>query len=259
MSYPFNLETKTITGKFADLYKDKNTGEVKRRPKEGFVYITPYYSEVKVLDADTMIDLYDLERQKVKMVDGQFSAEILVTNQPNISPSGDADGQGWTYKFEMSWMQDYVANIPIDSDLPDVIDINDWFVFPERPGLIVTKGDPGEDGQDGADGEDGRGIVKITANGAIATIEYTDETTSTIPLPGAGGSGSYQYIHNQSSAEKDWVVEHGLGKYITSCFVIYGTELNNPNTDQVFANWSNIDLNTIIIHHGAACSGQAVL
>ena len=255
MSYPYNLETKTITGRFADLYQDRGEGEVKTRPREGYVYITPYYDKIKVLDIDTVVDLYELQRQRVKMKNGEFTAEVLVTNQSNISPGADANGHGWTYKFEMSWMDGYEANIPIDADSSEVLDINDYFESPERPGLIVTKGDAGEDGQDGADG---RGITVITANGPVATIQYTDGTSSTIPLP-AGGSGGYQYVHNQIAAEKDWVIEHGLNKYITGCFVMYGTNLNDTGADQVLANWSHVDENTIIVHHGAACSGRAVI
>lgn len=252
MSYPYNLQTKTITGNFAYTFFDKTTGEYRAIPREGFVYVTPVHSEIKVLNPSVMVDLYELQRQKVQMNNGTFSVEVLVTDQPGISPAG-----GWSYKFEMSWMDGYEANIPITSDLSEVIDINDYFDIPETPGIIVTKGDPGEDGQDG---EDGRSIVSVTSNGPIATIEYSDGTTSTFRLPDSEGGGSYQWIHEQSASQSDWVVEHNLNKYITGCYVIYGTaNLGDPNVDQVLANWSNLDLNTIVIHHGNPCSGKAVL
>ena len=242
MSYPFNLVTRQVTGKYADFYESP-TGDIDVRPKEGFVYITPYYKEIKILESGVVVDLYELENQKIKVgPDGRFHAELLVTNQAGISPSGDESGNGWTYKFTSSW-NDYEANIPIDAGTTE-LDINDWFAFPERPGIIVTKGDKGDDG---------RGIVNVTANGVTATVHYTDNTTSQFTLPG-GSEGSYQYIHEQNTAEADWVINHNLGRYITSCFVTYGS-----SDEQVFATWTNTSLNTIVVHHGAACSGKAVI
>lgn len=248
MSYPYNLQTKIVTGRFDDLYEDVH-GQVQTRPREGYVYVTPYYDKIKVLDVNVVVDLYELQRQRVKMVDGLFTVELLVTDQPNISPGPSATG-GWTYKFEFSWEDNYEINLPITTDLPSVIDINDWFSSPEHPGVLITKGDPGEDGLDG------RGIVSITANGNIATVHYTDGSTSTFGLPGGSGGGVYNYEHVQSNPVADWTIHHNMNRNITSTYVLVGTGIG---AEQVQVPYSIIDLNTIVIHHGSACSGKAIL
>lgn len=240
MSYPYNLNTRFITGRFDDAYEDSQ-GQVKVRPREGYVYVTPFHDKIKILDESVVVDLYELQRQRVPMVDGRFTVELPLTDQANMSPSG-----GWTYRFEFSW-DDAVINLPITSDLPDVIDINNYFHMPEHPGVIIEQGLPGADG---------RGITSITAEGHLATVHYTDGTTSHFGLPEGVGGGVSSWEYEQKTPAKEWVINHNLNRNITACYVLSGTGVG---AEQILVPHTITDRNTIVIHHGSSRTGKAIL
>lgn len=170
MSYPLGIESKIITGQYADLYYDRTDGQYKSRPTTGFVYVYPAVTEIRV--GDTVVDLNEVNPQRIAIDEfGQFEFEAIVTDQDGIVPNN-----GWTYRFVPSWNEKTV-NIPILETSPSTIDITDYFDAEFIPGVIITKGDPG------------RGIDHITSAGNIATVHFDDGTTDTFELPIGDGSG----------------------------------------------------------------------
>lgn len=242
MAHPYDLEFKQITGKFSDLVLDPITGEYKTRPTEGFVYITPAIKDFYVTSVGRRINLDELLPNRVKMNSlGEFTVLLPVVDQPGITPVN------WTYEIKTSWT-DSVANIAVTQAMPEVININEYFDDPVLDGQIVTVGPRGENG---------RGIETITASGTIATVHYTDGTTSQFNIPwGSGGGGFVNYTHVQNDPQQDWTITHNLNRSIAACYVTTGTGVGE---EQIYAQYTIKDPNTIVVHHGAACSGKAIL
>ena len=258
MPYPYDLKTKKVIGHYADTYPDPTTGEQIVRPREGFVYVTPYHSKITVFNAaedgsNVELDLYEYQRQKVKMVDGYFEVEVLVTDQPGISPGADAENPGWTYKFENSWDAKNPAEIPITENLPETIDITDYFKHPANPGVIITRGDPG------------RGIESMTNQGNKVTTTYTDGSTHQFEIPIVDMEGvaiKFQYIHMQTNPASEWLVHHNLNRPISSVHVNLGTPGSSEYNDLFLCPWEEIDRNTIKIYVGdsySITSGRAIV
>ncbi|QLF83411.1 hypothetical protein SEA_NICEHOUSE_198 [Rhodococcus phage NiceHouse] len=252
MSYPYNLKTKIVTGHFTDVLVG---GEVRNR--EGYMYVTPFHREIRVDAEDLELDLYNLAPLRVKLVNGVFAVEVLVTDQPGISPAG------WTYNFRPSWKEGRNINIPISLSDPDVIDITYYSESPSDPGVIVVKGEQGDPG------EDGRGIVSTTADGNFVTITYTDGTTYTfeIPILDAGGNlMKYQYVHVQQSPASIWNIQHNLNRPISSVRINLGVPGSPEYNDLVLCAWEEIDANNIKVYltedeltQWAYASGRAIV
>jgi len=272
MSYPDGVETKILTGKYAELFYNRQTNQVENTPTEGWVYLFPAALEIKI--DDVIYSLEELNPMRVRLEsDGSFQAEVIITDQDGILPNN-----GWTYKVVTSWGEQS-ANVPILTDMPDPIDMSDFFETVEVPGMIVTKGDPGVS------------ITNITAVNTTATVHYSDGSTTTFELPvgsgittweefvtitsgtpdttkylrgdgfwavppGGGGGGVNQYEHVQNSPEADWTIVHGLGRKIASAYVTVGTGVG---AEQVYALYTIIDNNTIVVHHSSPCSGTAIV
>lgn len=169
--YPDGIESRTITGKYADMYFDQALGEYKTRPKKGFVYIYPAVTEIKLLATNEIIDLDAISPQRVPIdVNGEFTFDAIVTNQSAIIPNNS-----WTYKLVPSWGEKE-ANLPISAGT-GMIDVNEYIDAEVVPGYIITKGDPGV------------GVETITSAGNLATVHYTDGSTSTFELPIGDGTG----------------------------------------------------------------------
>lgn len=256
MSYPYNLQTRIVTGRYADFILDTQ-GNVTARNRSGFVSITPFHEKIKVMPDDVEIDLYNLAPHKVILEDGQFFVEVLVTDQPGINLTG------WTYNFKPSWYNGESINIPIRMSDPAVIDITDFTYSPEDPGVIIDKGEQGEPG------EDGRGIVSTTADGNIVTITYTDGTTYSfeIPILDAGGNlMKYQYVHVQQSPASIWNIQHNLNRPISSVRINLGVPGSPEYNDLFLCAWEEIDANNIKVYltedeltQWAYASGRAIV
>lgn len=258
MPYPYDLQTKKVIGHYADTYPDPTTGEQIVRPREGFVYVTPYHSKILILDAaddgnNVELDLYEYQRQKVQMTDGYFEVEVLVTDQPGISPGADADNPGWTYKFETSWDRNNAAEIPITNELPETIDITEYFKHPANPGVIITRGDPG------------RGIDHMSNVGTLVTTTFTDGETHSFEIPIVDMEGvaiKFQYVHMQTNPESVWTVNHNLNRPISSVHVNLGTPGSPEYSDLLLCPWEEVDSNTVLVHVGdsySAGTGRAIV
>lgn len=170
MSYPAGITSRIVTGQYADLYFDQIDQQYKSRPKHGFVMVYPSAKSIRVDSTGLILDLSSIYPQRVEIaVDGTFTFEAIITNQPGITPNN-----GWTYRVVPSWGE-RVASIPVSAG-SGPIDLNDFFGAAEVPGYIITKGDTG------------RGIVEITTQGLVATVHYDDGTTNTFALPVGDGS-----------------------------------------------------------------------
>src|SRR5574338_225586 len=171
MPYPLGIDTKTVVGHYAEIYYDKILGQYLQRPKNAFVYVYPAVTEVLI--DNTILDLSELSPQRIPVdTNGNFSVEVITTDQNGLEPNN-----GWTYRFKPSWNESDSFISPVSS-LTSPIEMSDYFNAKPVEGVITTRGN------------DGRGIITITADGTIATVHYTDTTTSTFDLPvGEGGSG----------------------------------------------------------------------
>lgn len=170
MSYPVGINSRTVTGQYAELYFDRTDNQYKARPKLGFVMVYPGAKSIRVDSTGVILDLSSLYPQRVEVApDGTFSFDAIITDQPGITPNN-----GWTYRVVPSWGE-RVASIPVSAG-SGPIDLNDYFGAAEVPGFVITKGDTG------------RGIVEITTQGLVATVHYDDGTTNTFALPVGDGS-----------------------------------------------------------------------
>lgn len=251
-TYPDNLKTRIVTGHFTDALPDYLGNGV--RDREGYIEITPFHREIRVDSEDIELDLYNLAPQVVKLVNGQFSVELLVTDQPGISPGG-----AWTYNLKPSWKNGRNLNVPILTSDPAVIDITNYNESPEDPGVIIVKGDQGETG---------RGIVSTTTEGNIVTIHYSDGTTSPFEIPVIDSEGliKYQYIHVQQSPASIWNIEHNLNRPISSVRINLGVPGSPEYNDLFLCAWEEIDANNIKVYltedeqtQWAYASGRAIV
>ena len=69
-------------------------------------------------------------------------------------------------------------------------------------------------------------------------------------VPGAGGGGDKNYVHNQGTPAPNWTVTHSLGKFPSVEVVDSGNNVLIPDVHYV-------DLNTVALAFGSATSGKA--
>lgn len=170
--YPSEISSKIITGQYQEIYFDRSDGLYKTRPKRGWIYVYPAVTEIRIDENNLIYDLSEIDPQRVPVdEDGWFEFEAIVTDQPGITPNN-----GWTYRIVPSWGEQ-IANVPILTTTETTININQFFGAEEVPGYIITKGDTGI------------GITNVTSAGNLATVHYTDGSTSTFELPIGDGTG----------------------------------------------------------------------
>lgn len=249
MSYPIGINTRVVTGSYTDTYI--MDGVEMTRPTEGYVVISPCIEAIKFNGA--LINPEYLESEKFWLTDGSFETELIVTTDPSIDPIS------WTYKAEYSWLSTPVYFTVEDSTDPLIL--SDEFMADPSTGIIIQKGPKGDQG-DAAPEIDG--VTSIVQNGSTLIVTYTDGTVQELAF---SSGGLTTYTHVQSNPANTWIVNHNLGKHITSVYVTFGTETSTENQDMILCPWQEIDMNSIRIfaaededdNLGAVAFGHAIV
>lgn len=240
MSLPSNIKTRAIFGSFADIDIDDS---INFRPTRGYVLVSPQTTEVYAKTSGSLINIEYLKRQKIYLDElGQFNVDLLVSNQEEITPIN------WTYKIQFSWLQNYEINFVLEEGSE-----------PINIGSYIEDDLPEYDGQQTIVGPAGRGISSLTQSGNTLIFEYTDDTTDSFTI---STSGSPYYVHTQNQPANTWLINHNLGKPISSVRLKIGTIGTQDFENLTFASWREIDFNNIEVFaapSGSLASGEAII